>query len=261
MNKYLIGSLLVLTTIISCNTPPQKEVFVQTTSPITATDARYAKIDSAQHYELDLVYPLIDGELESDVLNKINNTIGDRFYSYAKQNDFIEAHQDLPEHFYNDDSEYYGLLKNTYRITQCDSVLGVWFSVYQYYLGAAHGFTLQYAVYFNLNNGDEIQSTDFFRTDEKSLQQIGSIFNNHLPDTICWGVTDDSTALESIKNPVFLTDSISFKLNDYSLCAYAYGFTTVTIAKSEFDSLLTGPATQNCNEIFPVIDESEIAMH
>ena len=82
--------------LMGCNTTPEKVQFAKTTSPVTATDARYAKIDSANHYELDLVYPLIDGELPADILNKINNTIGERFYTYAKQNSFIEAHHDLP---------------------------------------------------------------------------------------------------------------------------------------------------------------------
>ena len=247
--------------MVGCDTPPEKTEFVNNFSPVTSTDARYAIIDSTKHYHLDLVYPLIDGELEADILNKINNTIGERFYTFAKQNAFIEAHQDLPEHFNQPDLDYYGLLKNTYKINQCDSILGVWFSVYQYYLGAAHGFTLQSSVFFNLNTGDEIKSTEFFRTDEKSLKQISNIFNNHLPDTICWGVTDDSIALETIKNPVFSNDSISFKLNDYSLCAFAFGFTNVTIAKSEFDNLLLNPSPSNCIEIFSVVDEGEIATH
>ena len=259
MKKIFLLSFIGLV-VVSCNNPVQ-EIAKNTTNIVTATEAEYSIIDTTNHYEIDLIYPVIDGDFSNEVLNNINNTIAEKFNTYLNKNDFIEAHQDLPDDMPSNNGEWSGRLSNTYGITQCDSIITIWFSVYQYYLGAAHGFTLNNSLHFSLNTGMIIKTEDIFKTDQKSIQILKSIINSNLPDSLCWGIESDSILLGLIDNFIFSNDSITMKVDDYLLCPYAFGLSTISYAKKDFDSVLKLPELSNCIEISVAQAEGAIATH
>lgn len=257
--KHLFYFFLFVLLTSSCSTPIEKVSKLAT--PITATEAEYSKIDTNAHYEIDLVYPVIDGDFTPEVLNKINNTIAEKFNDFTNQNSFIEAHQNLPENFNSDHEEWLGVLQNTYGISQCDSIVTIWFSVYQYYLGAAHGFTINQSLRFNINTGRLLNVNDFFKTDPKSLQVIKSIINSNLPDSVCWGIEADSNIIKNIEDFVFSKDSITIKIDDYALCPYAFGLTSINYPISDFSEVLNTKEFKKCVDISVVHNEAEIATH
>jgi len=245
--------------VSSCNNPVDKVVKLD--APVTATEAEYSKIDTSAHYEIDLVYPVIDGDFTPEILNKINNTVAEKFNEFTNQSLFIEAHQDLPSDFNTNDEDWLGILQNTYGITQCDSIVTIWFSVYQYYLGAAHGFTINHSLHFNINTGDLLNVNDFFKTDPKSLQSIKNIINNNLPDSVCWGIEADSNILKNIEDFVFSNDSLTLKIDDYALCPYAFGLTSISYPISDFTEVLSIPEFTKCVDISVAHNEAVIATH
>ena len=257
--KNILYSLGFIFLISSCNNPVTE--LPKLTSPVTATEAEYSIIDTASHYEIDLVYPVIDGNFTPEILNNINNTIAEKFNEFTNQNSFIEAHQNLPEDFNSNNEDWLGILQNTYGITQCDSIVTIWFSVYQYYLGAAHGFTLNHSLHFNINTGDLLNVTDFFKTDQQSLQTIKSIINSNLPDSVCWGIEADSNIIKNLQDFVISNDSITLKIDDYALCPYAFGLTSISYPLSDFSKVLNIPEFTTCLDISVVHNEAEIATH
>jgi len=257
-NYFFLSFLIVL--ITGCSETTTK-IDTSNATKITATEAEYYSSDTALHYEIDLVYPVIDANTTPDILNKINNTIPEKFYEFVDQNSFIEAHQNLPENFYDSESGWLGVLQNSYGITQCDSVIHIWFSVYQYYVGAAHGFTLNHSLHFNINTGELLTVSDFFNTNKKSLQAVKSIFNSNLPDSVCWGIQADSNILKNMEHFVFTSDSITFKINDYALCPYAFGLSNITFPIADFKDVLVITPSTFCIDVITVVDEGEIATH
>ncbi len=259
MKKYSFLFLLVIL-FTGCSDSPKK-INTSTAAKITATEAKYYTSDTALHYEINLVYPVIDANTTPDILNRINNTIPEKFHAFIDQQSFIEAHQNLPEHFYDSESEWLGILQNSYGITQCDSTIHIWFSVYEYYIGAAHGSTLNHSLHFNINTGELLTVKDFLKTDKESLMAVKSIFNRNLPDSICWGIQADSNILKNMAHFVFNSDSITFKINDYSLCPYAFGLTNITFPVSDFKDVFINQPPMHCIDVIAVVDEGEIATH
>ena len=259
--KRLFFLTLVIFFIASCSDNPVQKIGETTCTIVTATEAKYATIDTVNHYEIDLVYPVIDGDFSSEVLNNINNTISEKFNLFLNKSEFIGAHQDLPEDMSSNNGEWSGLLNNTYGITQCDSVITIWFSIYQYYLGAAHGFTVNKTLHFNLNTGNSLTLQDVFKTDANSVESIQNIINANLPDSLCWGIETDSSTLAMIDNFIFTDDSIILKIDDYALCPYAFGLNTISYAKSDFKDILKLPDFVNCQDISVAQNEGEIATH
>lgn len=233
---------------------------VSTIQPISVTEAVYTKVDSNQHYEINLSYPVIHGSISESTLNQINNKISESFYDFVPQKSFIESHQALPEHYY-DQPDLYGILQSSFGVTQCDSILHIWFSVYQYPIGAAHGATLYHTIHFNLNSGENLQFDNFFKPDQNTQIVLKDIINKNLPDSTCWGIETDSNIQIHIEKFVFDRDSVRFKINDYELCPYAFGESNISIHKSVFDSILTHNNNFNCLEISAEIQTGEIATH
>ncbi len=258
MKRKLILTFCV-TFLFGCNDSVQE--MENTTNSITVTEARYNTIDSENQYEIDLVYPVIDGNLNWDILNKINNTIAEEFNTFSNQKEFIEAHQDLPLHFNSKNPDWRGTLQNSYGISQCDSILHIWFSFNQYFLGAAHGFSNNYSLRFNLNTGGKLNVSDFFITNPPSRAKIKSIINTHLPDNECWGIESDSNILPILENFIFTPDSIYLLIDDYALCPYAFGVNLLSFPKEKFNGLLKNPNLDNCREISAIHAEAEIATH
>ena len=259
MKKYSFLSLLIIL-FSGCSESP-KELITSSVTKITATEAKYYTNDTTLHYEINLVYPVIDANTTPDILNKINNSIPEKFHEFVDQKSFVEAHQDIPFDFYDSESDWLGVLQNSYGITQCDSTIHIWFSVHQYYVGAAHGFTLNHSLHFNINTGELLAIDDFLKTDKESLLAMKSIFNSQLPDSLCWGIEADSNILKSLEHFVFYSDSITFKINDYSLCPYAVGLTNITFPVSDFKDLLINRPPTHCMDVIAVVDEGEIATH
>ena len=103
--------------------------------------------------------------------------------------------------------------------------------------------------------------TDFFKSDSTSLLKIRNTINAHLPDSICWGIENDSATLSSLANFIFTNDKIIFKFDDYAICPYAIGITNIAFDKSDFKEVMKLSTSQNCVEIAAVQDEGEIATH
>jgi len=242
-----------------CQTAPEK--VNSSTAEIQISQAEYATIDTLNHFEINLVYPVIEGQLSEEVLNEINNSIAEQFYAFSDQNTFIESHKNLPEDFDSAEQDWLGVLQNSYRVYQCDSMVSVWFSIYQYYLGSAHGFTINHTLHYDLKTGKEISFSDFFDLAPSSLEQLKNLINTHLPDSVCWGVENDSSAIENLQNFILTTDSVSLKVDQYELCPYAFGVGEITFSKSDFHGILKAGETLNCREIFAPQEESEIATH
>lgn len=251
--------LLILSlAIASCNETITK--IENQTPTINVTSANYSKVDSNFYYEIDLNYPVINGPISESVLNHINNTIAEKFYDFIPQKSFIESHQELPEH-YSPSVDLLGILQNSYGISQCDSIVHIWFSIYQYHVGAAHGTTVYQTLHFNLNSGKSLYLNDFFKINPKTLPVFKTILNQNLPDSICWGFDTDTSITQNIKNFIILGDSISFKISDHQLCPYAMGLTEITIPKSSLNELLIHNQSNTCFKISPEYKTDEIATH
>jgi hypothetical protein len=256
--KNIVLVLFITVLVSSCKETP--EIMVLNKYILTATEAQFSKTDSTLHYEIDLVYPVIDANVAPEILTHINNVITDQFYIFSDQQNFIESHLNLPENFYKDDNEWYGTLQNNYRISQCDSIINIGFTIFGYYLGAAHGYTNNYSLQFNIQTGEQLNYTDFFKTNDSSIAKARQIINTSL-DTLCWGIEHDSATIQVLSNFTISNDSVSFRLSDYELCPYAYGITYISFPKSDFESILTSPNFNFCTEIDVVQDEGEIASH
>jgi len=260
MNRLLI--LFAITIFAAgCGDNPVQKIEEPTFQTVTATEAKYSTIDTTNHYEIDLVYPVIDGDFSPEVLNNINNTISDKFNLFLNKSEFIEAHQDLPEDMPSNNGEWNGLLNNTYGISQCDSIITIWFSIYQYYLGAAHGFTINHSLHFNLNTGNLLNVEDVFKTDSISVGNIKKIINANLPDSLCWGIETDSSTIAMLDNFIFTDDSITLKIDDYALCPYAFGLNTISYNKADFKDVLKLSDFSHCQDVSVVQAEGEIATH
>lgn len=253
---FLIFSVSFL---YSCDSEPSQTA-VSVVQPISVTEAIYTKVDSNQHYEINLSYPVIHGSVSESILNQINNKISESFYAFVPQKSFIESHQVLPEHYY-DQPDLYGILQSSFGVTQCDSILHIWFSVYQYPIGAAHGATIYHTIHFNLNSGAVLDLNHFFKLDQNTQIALKDVINKNLPDSTCWGIGSDSNIQMHIEKFVLDHDSIRFKINDYELCPYAFGESNISIHKSVFDSILVDNNSFNCIEISPEIETGEIATH
>lgn len=247
----------------SCSDSSVQKIEESTFHTVTATEAKYAKTDTVSRYEIDLVYPVIDGDFSAEVLNNINNTISDKFNLFLNKSEFVEAHQGLSEDIRlpSNNGEWNGLLNNTYGISQCDSILTIWFSIYQYYLGAAHGFTINHSLHFNLNTGNIFNVADVFKTDTLSVKKIRKIINTNLPDSLCWGIETDSSTLSILGNFIFTGDSITLKIDDYALCPYAFGLNTISYFKADFKEVLKLSDFSQCQDVSIVQAEGEIATH
>lgn len=257
MKQFLwVFSIVLL--LSSCNSSPEK--IVSNHVVITATEAVFSKVDSAFHYEIELSYPVIDANVNPEILNEINNTISEQFYIFSDQATFIESHHDLPAHLYKEEYEWFGTLQNSYTISQCDSIVNIGFTIFGYYLGAAHGYTNNHSLQFNIQTGEQLYYSDFFKVDKTSISQARQIVNTSL-DTLCWGIEYDSTTIKTLSNFTITNDSVSFKLSDYELCPYAFGITYISFPRSDFNSILTTKDFTFCTEIKPVQDEGEIATH
>lgn len=253
---YLLVSIFLFT---SCSSSIEE---VRPTGVIcTVTEATYTTSDTSNQYEIDLVYPVIDANTTPDILNKINNSISETFYEKSNQKEFIVSHTNLPPDLFDNNSEWFGQLQNSYGVVQCDSIINVWFNIYQYYLGAAHGYSHSYSLQFNINTGELIPITSFFKTDDKSLQIVKHVINAQIADSICWGIEEDSTILEYISNFALMNDSIVLKFNDYTLCPYAFSINNLTISRNELSDVLVYPNALSCMDIIAVKDEGEIASH
>ena len=185
---------------------------------------------------------------------------GAKFYNFIPKKSFVESHQELPEH-YTISAESFGILQNSYGISQCDSIIHIWFSIYQYHIGAAHGSTFYETLHFNLNSGKNLDLNNFFRITPKTLPIFKTILNANLPDSICWGLDTDTTITKNIKNFIIHEDSITFKINDYELCPYALGLTDITISKSSLHELLIQNQSTECTEVSSTYKTDEIATH
>lgn len=248
-----------IASFIGCNEPIQK---VENTQVIaSATQAEYHKKDTTNHFEIDLNYPVIDGELDSEAIVSINNTILEEFYQFVDQESFISAHQNLPENFRTSESEWFGYLTNSYSIHQADSFLFISFSIYQYYLGAAHGFSTSKSLKFNINNGAELELASFIKTDSNSLKLLQNQINKNLPDSVCWGLQSDSSIIPAISDFYFIADTIVFSIDDYELCPFAFGFPEMRLATKQLEPALITTSFTSFLDIQTVIDEGEIATH
>ncbi|MFT4752531.1 MAG: hypothetical protein ACI85Q_000062 [Salibacteraceae bacterium] len=258
MKKSLIYILFALY-IISCSEPKEKlspNVFV-----VSATEVEYTHTDTVFQYQIDITYPVIDANFSPQVLNKINNTISEEFNSFIQQQDFINAYKKLPVNPIDPESEWMGLLTNEYSVHQADSFLFISFSIYQYFLGAAHGFSTHHSLNFNVATGDLIHAQDFFKTDGESQKLVTQLFNENLPDSLCWGIQNDSTLTSLISNFTILPDSIQFTIDDYALCPYAFGVSKISFSQAQFQDILRIKKFSTFSEINPVVDEGEIATH
>jgi len=258
---YRLSFLLIIlsiTSFYSCDTEPTSAI--ATTPPISITEANYTKVDSNQHYEINLSYPVIHGSISESILNQINNHISESFYAFVPQKSFIESHQALPDHYY-EQPDLYGVLQSSYGVTQCDSMIHIWFSVYQYPIGAAHGSTQYHTLHFNLHTGAPLELGDFMKLDSQTQKNIKRIINKNLPDSTCWGIEVDSTIQMHIEKFTIGRDSIHFKINDYELCPFAFSEPNISIHKSVFDSILAHGISFNCLEISPEIQKGDIATH
>lgn len=243
----------------ACSDPIQK---IRTNKTIVSiTEGGFHKTDSSHAYEIDLKYPVIDANIAPDILTTINNSIPEKFNSFINQKAFIEAHLNLPEDFYSDNTDWKGLLTNTYKVNQADSLLFLTFSVYQYFVGAAHGSTSQYSLRFDLSSGKEVSISDLIETDDASLTSLRNLFNSHLPDSVCWGIQGDSNTLVNIQNIVFIPDSVIFYVDDYSLCPNAFGYSNIRFSTDQTEGVLAAQSFSYFSEIEPVVDEGEIATH
>ena len=255
------GVLILISSLFLFSCSENTQEIVNSPIVVTATEAEYYHLDTAYHYEVDLKYPVIDANLNPEVLNKINNLLPEKFHQFTHQNEFIEAHLNLPKDFFSDIKDWQGVLTNSYRIHQADSLLFISFSVYQYFIGAAHGATQQYALRFDLNSGEEIPITQLIQTDTAALQQIKKLINSQLPDSVCWGIQNDSNIIPTIQNMVFIKDSVLFYMSDYILCPYAFGVSDIRFSNEQISPLLKITEIQYFSEIDPVVDEGEIATH
>lgn len=243
----------------ACSDPIQKIRPNQTI--VSITEGGFRKSDSSHAYEIDLKYPVIDANIAPDILTTINNSIPEKFNSFIDQKAFIEAHLNLPEDFYSDNTDWKGLLTNTYKVHQADSLLFLTFSVYQYFVGAAHGSTSHYSLRFDLSSGNAVSISDLIETDRTSLTSLRNLFNAHLPDSICWGIQSDSSTLANIKNIVLIPDSVIFYVDDYSLCPNAFSSSDVRFSNAQISAVLKKQEFNSFSEIETAMDEGEIATH
>lgn len=261
MNKiiYSLSFTILLAGLTSCDSEPEK---VAMNAPFcTITEAEYSVKDTTYRYEIDLVYPVVDANTTPEILNNINNTISDHFYRNSFQTEFVESHKSLPEEFLSKDTDWFGQLQSNYGVSQCDTIINIWYSIYQYYIGAAHGYTQSYSLHFNLKTGKQIPNTALFKTDSKSLDILQSHINSQLPDSVCWGIETDSAALEVLQTMTLTSDSVIFKMKDYALCPYAFNVTDIRVAREELHSIFAMEIPSFCMSIQPVQDEGEIATH
>ncbi|MGB1004227.1 MAG: PdaC/SigV domain-containing protein [Salibacteraceae bacterium] len=249
----------VIVGISACNSAPEK---IQTKQEvITATQAKYHYKDSNNLFEIDLKYPVIDGNFDPNIVMDINNSIMSKFHSSVDKDSFIEAHQNLPIDLNEQNKDWNGVLTNTFEIHQSDSILFVSFSIYQYFLGAAHGFSSNSSIIFDLSNAKTLSPLDFIKNDKKSLTLLTNKFNSSLPDSICWGIESDTNIISHISNFYFKKDSVTFQIDDYELCPYAFSIPKMTFSNTELSSALKKSNFQTYFEIQPVTDEGEIASH
>lgn len=257
--KNWIYTLGICLSIVSCSESVKR---IEKKAIIASlTEGGFHTIDTAHHYEIDLKYPVIDANVPPDILVNINNIIPEKFESFVHKKEFVESHLDLPNEFYSGDHDWLGILTNTYSAHQADSILFINFSVYQYFIGAAHGSTFQHSLQFDLSTGEEINYTNFLNTDKVSLQTAKALFNANLPDSVCWGIRSDSAIIKNLNNVVFIQDSIVFYVDDYSLCPYAFGIPDIRFSREQFSSILKTPQFQYFSELIPVVAEGEIATH
>jgi hypothetical protein len=258
--KLFLYSVLLASFLVSCSSSTEK-VTQSKTATVTITEANYQFTDSINHYTIDLIYPVIDGAISPTILTQINNVILEKFHFSVDQESFIAAHQNLPSDFIPEDSDWTGDLTNTYKIHQADSFLFISFSVYQYYLGAAHGFSTNEVIIFNINSGQELKGTNFIKSDKESLNLIVGKINTALPDSVCWGIPNDSNIISHISNLYFIKDTIVFQIEDYELCPYAFGAPEMKFSINEVKPSLIFDTFSEFKKIETKVAEGEIASH
>ncbi len=257
--KYWNLFLISCIGVSSCSNPVQQ---VQPNKIIvTLTEGGLHKTDNEHHYEIDIKYPVIDANVDPQILVAINNVIPERFNQFINRKEFTEAHLHLPEDFYSAENEWKGLLTNTYKVNQADSIIFLTFSVYHYFVGAAHGSTYQHSIIFDLSNGEEIHYSQFIKTDTASLQKLRKLFNSNLPDSICWGIQNDSSMIQNMENIVFISDSVLFYIDDYSICPNAFGIPDIRFSNEQAAPILKAPLFKSFREIQAAVNEGEIATH
>ncbi len=257
--RYLGLLIILLLGFTSCDDAPKK---IEPNNIIASiTEGGYQNTDTTHHFEIDLKYPVVDANINPDLLIAINNTIPENFHHFVDREEFINAHLNLPENFNESNGEWKGLLQNTYTVRQLDSLLFINFSVYQYFVGAVHGNTYHHSIQLDLSTGKKLNYTDFIKTTPKSITQIKTIFNSNLPDSTCWGLKNDSATLKNIENLAFYKDSVIFYIDDYALCPFAFGLPDIRFSTDQLQDVLTTPSFSYFSEIEPVVEEGEIATH
>jgi hypothetical protein len=257
MRNWIVYGLIVLGAY-SCTNPVEK---VTNQLTISITEAKYNHTDSAHHYHIEQTCPVVDANFAPDILNNINNTIPQKFHEFSKTQEFIDSHTSLPKGIFNSESEWMGFLTNSFEVNQADSLLFISLSFYQYFIGAAHGVTTHHSLRFNLTNGELIPTVDLIKTDSESLQEIKQLVNSNLPDSVCWGIQNDTSILSTISNFSIVKDSVIFYIDDYSLCPYAFGEPSMRFSNTQLKNVLKVSEFKTFNELQPVVDEGEIATH
>lgn len=185
----------------------------------------------------------------------------ENFHVSVDKDGFIEAHQGLPSDLIPENKDWSGVLNNTYEIHQSDSLLFITISVYQYFLGAAHGFSHSSTYMYDLTNGKELNPNEFIEISSLSSDLLVSKINASLPDSVCWGLKNDSSMYDHLSNFHFIKDSVIFTIDDYELCPYAFGIPEMRFSMEELAPVLTVKSFKQHFEINPVVDEGEIATH
>jgi hypothetical protein len=253
-----IYSLLAISFLVSCGS--ENNTAYVASNQLTISSVNFDEVDSINRYEIHLSYPSIDGQINTQSLQQINNLIAESFADITQQTEFISSHKSFGDSLFSH-AEVMGSLANNYQVFQADSVLTILFSVHKYYLGAAHGNTRNKTMHFNINSGQLMSFEDFFKTDSITLLTLQQQINQQLPDESCWGIEADSMMIENLSNFFVQTDSTAFQFNAYDLCPYAFGVYQVTLPTPLLQSSLRYLPQSEVIELISAEATGEIASH
>jgi len=160
----IISNAFIYTTILA-----QAQEIKPIDREITITDLVIKEDQEA--LKVDMVFPLVQGMKDRQVEEKINQIIQEEIINFKNQ-----LQTESEEYLKSAKSEEWEIRKyiaTTYYIVhyQKDDLLSLSVFYYSYTLGA-HGYTLQHAYNFNLENGKEILLSDILKEKKDDVDII-----------------------------------------------------------------------------------------
>lgn len=209
--------------------------------------------EHAAQYDLVVNYPqiILNDKTEEAKLNQELKTKVDTIISSFKGG-VGEQVEDLPE-------ELISQLDIDYGLDNLDNQLvSIHFDIYNYYAGAAHGFSYFETFNYDLNKDKKLNLLDVFRADTKYLEKLSEMGNDYFSAQLEEGYFHPEGVEprnENWQNFTLTNDSLIFYFDDYAVAPYAAGTQELEVFKEDLQDYLL-PEYQATAEISDTLDQA-----